>query len=73
MHPRIFAQSRTNHPALILSTTGETATYGELEAHANQGAHLLRSLGLIVLFFSILLLRTERLSVYKEDSRHSTE
>jgi acyl-CoA synthetase (AMP-forming)/AMP-acid ligase II len=46
VHPRIFAQSKPDHPALVLSTTGDTSTYGELETRANQGAHLLRSLGL---------------------------
>jgi acyl-CoA synthetase (AMP-forming)/AMP-acid ligase II len=46
MHPRIFAESKPEHPALILSTTGETVTYAQLEARANQGAHLLRALGL---------------------------
>ena len=46
MHPSHFAVSQPEHPALIMAETGLTLTYGELEARANQGAHLLRSLGL---------------------------
>ena len=29
-----------------MAASGETVTYGELDARANQGAHLIRSLGL---------------------------
>jgi len=33
-------------PAYIMAGSGETVTYGQLDARANQGAHLFRSLGL---------------------------
>lgn len=46
MHPFIHAGERPEKAACILASTNEVLTYGELEALANQGAHLLRSLGL---------------------------
>jgi len=46
MHPRVHAQSHPEGPALIIAESGETVTFGELEARANRGAHALRSLGL---------------------------
>jgi long-chain acyl-CoA synthetase len=48
MHPRLHAQSRPDAIALIMAGSGETVTYGELEARANRAAHTLRSLGLQV-------------------------
>lgn len=45
-HPRFHAHTSPDKAALIMSDTGETLTYGVLEKEANQGAHLLRSLGL---------------------------
>src|SRR5215469_3086934 len=45
MHPSIHARSRPDKPAYIMAATGETVTFGELDARSNQGAHLLRSLG----------------------------
>ena len=48
MHPRIHAETRPDAPALIMAGSGETVTYGELEARANRGAHALRALGLQV-------------------------
>ena len=48
MHPRIHAETRPDAPALIMAGSGETVTYGELEARANRGAHALRALGLHV-------------------------
>lgn len=46
LHPIAHAQAKPEKPAYIMASTGETVTYGELEARANQGAHLIRSLGL---------------------------
>ena len=46
MHPRIYAQSHPDKPALIMAETGETVTYADLETLANQGAQLIRSLGI---------------------------
>ena len=46
LHPVGHARTNPEKPAYVMATTGETVTYGELDARANQGAHLLRSLGL---------------------------
>jgi long-chain acyl-CoA synthetase len=46
MHPYIHAQNNPDKPAYIMGSTGETVTYGELDARSNQGAHLFRSLGI---------------------------
>jgi long-chain acyl-CoA synthetase len=46
MHPHHHAQSHADRPVAIMAETGATLTYGELERRANQGAHLLRSLGI---------------------------
>ncbi|MFM6829648.1 MAG: AMP-binding protein, partial [Novosphingobium sp.] len=46
MHPSIHAATHPHKPAYIMAETGETVTYAALEARSNQGAHLLRSLGL---------------------------
>lgn len=46
MHPRYHAQHRPDHPALIMAETGERRSYQQLENSANQGAHLLRALGM---------------------------
>lgn len=46
MHPRRFAQSHPQRPAMIAAETGEVLTYSGLEARANQAAQLMRALGL---------------------------
>jgi long-chain acyl-CoA synthetase len=46
MHPSHHAQANPDKPAYIMAYSGETVTYGELDARSNQGAHLFRSLGL---------------------------
>ena len=46
LHPVRHAEALPDKPAYIMAATGETVTYAELDARANQGAHLLRSLGL---------------------------
>ena len=33
------------HAAIVMASTGETLTYGELEDRSNQVAHLFRQLG----------------------------
>lgn len=45
-YPRLFAAQTPNKAAAIMAVSKETLTYGELEEKANQGAHLLRKLGL---------------------------
>jgi acyl-CoA synthetase (AMP-forming)/AMP-acid ligase II len=46
MHPARIAEATPDKPALIMAESGEQLTYGELDARSNQGAQLLRSLGL---------------------------
>jgi len=44
-HPRVHATTNPQVPAVIMSDGSGALTYGQLEERANQGAHLLRSLG----------------------------
>ncbi len=46
MHPSTHAKTHPDKPAFIMAYSGETVTYGELDARSNQGAHLFRNLGL---------------------------
>jgi len=46
MHPGAIAAAQPDKPAYIMAGSGQVITYRELEARANQGAHLFRSLGL---------------------------
>jgi long-chain acyl-CoA synthetase len=46
MHPSLHAKTDPDRPAYIMAYSGETVTYGELDARSNQGAHLFRSLGI---------------------------
>jgi long-chain acyl-CoA synthetase len=46
MYPRAHAASDPNKPAIVMVGDGRTVSYGELERHANQTAHLYRSHGL---------------------------
>lgn len=46
MHPRKYAKSCPEKAAYKMARSGSVVTYGELEDAANQGAHLLRSIGL---------------------------
>ncbi|MBX7514075.1 acyl-CoA synthetase [Qipengyuania sp. GH38] len=46
MHPITHAQARPDHPAIIMAGTGETVTYGEMDAYANRFTQLLRARGL---------------------------
>ncbi|MBU1254162.1 MAG: AMP-binding protein, partial [Alphaproteobacteria bacterium] len=46
MHPIVHAQTRPDHPAIIMAGSGETVTYGEMDATANRFANLLRKRGL---------------------------
>ncbi|MBA4340273.1 MAG: acyl-CoA synthetase [Hyphomonas sp.] len=45
-HPRLHASLTPDKPAIILAETGQFISYGALEVAANQGAHLMRQLGL---------------------------
>jgi len=46
MYPGKYAASYATQPAVVMAGTGETITYGELEARSNRLAHLLRARGL---------------------------
>ncbi len=46
MHPGIVAEKTPDKIAYTMAESGEHVTFGELEAAANQAAHLFRSLGL---------------------------
>ena len=46
MHPRKYAETHPDKPALIMAETGEIVTYSALETLANQGAQLIRYLGI---------------------------
>jgi len=45
-HPSITAQTYPHKPAIIMGDSGELVTYRQLDQRSNQGAQLLRSLGL---------------------------
>ena len=46
MHPVTHAQTRPDHPAIIMAGSGETVTFGEMDDYANRFAQLLRARGL---------------------------
>jgi long-chain acyl-CoA synthetase len=46
MYPSVSARTNPDRPCFIMAATGETVTYGELDARANRLAHLLRASGL---------------------------
>ena len=46
MYPGHYAKTQPDHPAVIMAGSGETITYGQLEARSNRLAHLLRRHGL---------------------------
>ncbi|MGB7374306.1 acyl-CoA synthetase [Pontixanthobacter sp.] len=46
MHPIQFAESRPDHPAIIMAGSGETVSYRALDEAANRLAHWLRAQGL---------------------------
>lgn len=45
MHPITHAAARPDRPAIIMAGSGETVTYGEMDATANRFARLLRAKG----------------------------
>ena len=46
MHPATHAKTHPERAAYIMAATGETVTYGQLDARSNQGAHFFRAQGL---------------------------
>ncbi|MDY7101501.1 MAG: AMP-binding protein [Actinomycetota bacterium] len=45
-YPGTFAQTRGDHPAVVMARSGEVVTYRELDERSNRLAHLLRAAGL---------------------------
>src|SRR5476651_2145568 len=45
-HPSVHARTQPNKIAYRMAGSGKAISYRELDEHSNQGAHLLRSLGL---------------------------
>mgnify|MGYP003337141628 CR=1 FL=1 len=58
MYPGKTARSHPDRAAVIMAGTGETISYGELEARSNRLAHLLRARG---------LRRLDHYSIYMEN------
>src|SRR5487761_2235413 len=46
MYPGVQAVVRSNQPAVVMAMSGETISYGELDARENRLAHLFRAHGL---------------------------
>ncbi|MFZ1742879.1 MAG: acyl-CoA synthetase [Pontixanthobacter sp.] len=46
MHPIQHAQSKPDHPAIIMAASGEIVTFGELDEAANRISNWLRNMGL---------------------------
>ncbi|WP_374524424.1 acyl-CoA synthetase [Sphingopyxis sp.] len=46
MHPSVHAQTHPDKPAVVVAETGETISYGELDAASNRAAQLFRAHGL---------------------------
>ena len=46
MHPITHAQTRPDHPAMIMAGSGQAVTFAEMDAYANRFAQLLRARGL---------------------------
>ncbi len=46
MYPGAIAKITPDKPAYLMAASGETVTYRQLDERSNQGAQLLRSLGL---------------------------
>lgn len=46
MHPKYWAGTMPDKLAIVMATSGETVSYGELDARSNRLAHLLRGRGI---------------------------
>jgi long-chain acyl-CoA synthetase len=64
MFARQHAVDHPGKPAIIMATSGETVSYAEFEARANQAAHLLRAAG---------LQRGDHISLFMENSARMLE
>lgn len=59
-HPRIYAISDPDRLAYRMTATGEDVTFGQLEARANQAAHLFRAQGLATGDHIVILMENRR-------------
>ncbi|HTZ93054.1 MAG TPA: AMP-binding protein [Streptosporangiaceae bacterium] len=64
MFARQHAVDDPDKPAIVMAASGETVTYAEFEAHANQVAHLLRAAG---------LRRGDHIAIFMENSARMLE
>jgi long-chain acyl-CoA synthetase len=64
MYPSASARKHPERPCIIMAATGETITYGELDARANRLAHLLRATG---------LRRADHYSIFMENNSRYVE
>jgi long-chain acyl-CoA synthetase len=64
MYPGKYAKTQPDHAAIVMAGTGETITYGALEARSNRLAHLLRARG---------LKRLDHYSIYMENNARYVE
>ena len=63
-HPRKWVQEDPHKPALIMATSGQVVTRGQLEESANRCAHMLRDLGLQA---------GDNIAIYMENDPHFME
>jgi long-chain acyl-CoA synthetase len=64
MYPGKHATTQASHPAVIMAGSGETVTYGELEARSNRLANLLRAHGVT---------RLDHYSIFMENNARYVE
>ncbi|MGJ7508837.1 AMP-binding protein [Variovorax sp. GT1P44] len=64
MYPGKYAHAHADRPAFIMANSGESLTYGELDARSNRLAHLLRAQG---------LMRLDHYAVFMENNRYYLE
>ena len=60
VHPAAHARERASAPALIMASSGDVVSYGQLEERSNRMAHALRAHGLATGGHVALLLENNR-------------
>jgi acyl-CoA synthetase (AMP-forming)/AMP-acid ligase II len=63
VHPRLHFETRPEATAVIMAASGMQASFGDLEAAANRGAHAFRGLGLVT-GDTIAMMSDNRLEVF---------
>ncbi len=64
MYPGVYASRLADQPAIVMASSGETITYGELERRENRLAHLFRARG---------LKRTDHYAIFMENNSRYVE